>query len=242
MDVTGAVKAYLIDNCNFEDSWYHILLAFILFVPTALTFVFFGVSYYTRQVFWLFMSFALAIDWGFNYLISGWSQDPAPIPTCGGPRAFPSFMLEHSSFLYNYLMVSDFFFAVNLTWWDILLLQIWILLTWIASIELGYNNFRQALVGALIGHFLAFFTVCLIRMFIHPFRSYMLRTGLLHMIGYRDTIFANNDQVIAFAHTDIEHLKRVIVSNEYDPTDNDTLWNLLLRKFYHNVTNQIKLT
>ena len=238
MDVSGAIKTYLIDNCHFSNDWYHILLAFILFVPTALTFVFFGVSYYTKQVFWLFMSFALLVDWGFNTLISGWTPESAPVPTCGGPRAFPSFMLEHSSFMYNYLLLSNHFFNVNLTTWDIFLLQVWILLTWIASIELGYNNYRQALVGALIGHVLAFFTVCFFSIIIHPFRNYMLRTGLLHLVGYRDTIFENNDQNIIISKTDVEKLKQVVRSDNYDRANNDSLWSLLLFNFYHNFTYQ----
>jgi hypothetical protein len=235
MDVSGAIRAYLISNCHYDDSWHHILLAFILFVPTALTFVFFGVSYYTKQVFWLIMSFALAIDWGFNTLISGWAQEAAPVPTCGGPRAFPSFMMEHSAFMYNYLMISDHFFALNLTWWDVTWLQVWILLTWIASIELGYNNFRQALVGNLIGQVLSFLAVGLIRTFIYPFRRYMLRTGLLHFIGYRDTIFANDDLTLAFTQTDMQHLKNVVMSTEYDQNNNETLWRLMLANFSHNI-------
>ena len=81
MDVSGAIKEYLITNCHFTDTWTNIFFAFILFIPTALTFVFFGISYYNKQVFWLFMSFALATDWGFNLLISGWAPEPAPVAT-----------------------------------------------------------------------------------------------------------------------------------------------------------------
>jgi len=237
MDVGGAIKEYLINNCNFEDSWYHMFLAFILFVPTALTFVFFGVSYYTRQVFWLFMSFSLTIDWAFNLLISGWAPESSPVPTCGGPRAFPSFMLEHSSFMYTYLIASNHFFNLNMTEWDIFLLQVWVLLTWIASVELGYNSFKQALFGAVIGHFMAFFFVLIINFFIRPFRNYMLRKGILHLVGYRDTIFETVDLYITIAETDVELLKKVIVNYNYSNTRQ--LWDLLIFNFHHNTVNSI---
>ena len=59
MDVSKAIRDYLIATCDFEDTWYHIVLAVILLVPVALTFIFFGISYYTRQIFYLIMSLAL---------------------------------------------------------------------------------------------------------------------------------------------------------------------------------------
>jgi hypothetical protein len=193
MDVSGAVKAYLIANCNFKDTWFHILLAIILYVPTALIFVFLGVSYYTKQLFYLIMSLALTFDWALNTFISGWVQEAPPMATCGQPRAFPSFMLEHSSFMYSYLMLSNHYFKLHLTTWDVFLLQFWVLLTWIASTELGYNNYRQAIFGALIGHVMAFLFVFFLDLFIRPLRNYVHHRGFLHFLGYYDNIFVDED-------------------------------------------------
>jgi hypothetical protein len=235
MDVSGAIKAYLIDNCNFNDSWYNIFLAFILYVPSILTFAFFGISYYTRQVFWLFTSLALAIDWAFNLLISNWTLEPAPVPTCGGPRAFPSFMTEHSAFMYTYLLMSNHYFNLNLTEWDIFLLQVWVLLTWIASVQLGYNNYKQALIGGVIGHFMAFFFVFICNFFIRAFRNYMLHKGVLHFFGYRDTIYVSSDLTIVITETDLDKLKQIIMEGNYK--DTKSLWDALMISFHNSSKN-----
>lgn len=204
MDVQGAIRDYLVENCNFSDSWLHITFAIILYSPTVLTFIFFGVSYYTKQVFYLIMSMALSIDSIVNLLISNWIPDAAPVETCGGPRAFPSFFMEHSAFLFTYLLFSSHLFHLHVTLREIAMLQIWMLLTWIASVELGYNTFKQALVGAIIGHTLAMVCVLLIYVTKDRIREHMFYRGLLHRLGYVDSIFENSDAKIVLSKPDFD--------------------------------------
>lgn len=204
MDVQRAIRDYLIENCNFSDSWLHITFAIILYSPTVLTFIFFGVSYYTKQVFYLIMSVALSLDSIVNLLVSNWIPDAAPVETCGGPRAFPSFFMEHSSFLFTYLLFSSHLFHLHMTMREIFMLQVWLLLTWIASVELGYNTFKQAIVGAIIGHTGAMVCVLLVYALKDTIRAHLTRKSLLHWMGYIDTIFENGGAKIVLSRADYD--------------------------------------
>src|SRR5271166_3073801 len=114
MDLRRAIEEDLYKNCNFDKSSYHEFLALILFVPVALTAIFFGISYYTKELYYLVLSLMLALDIFLNFFISGLYFAPAPIPSCGGNRAFPSFKTEHAAFLYSFMVLSRHLFYLRL--------------------------------------------------------------------------------------------------------------------------------
>ena len=98
---------------------------------------------------------------------------------------------------------------------------------------------KQALVGALIGNLLSFFSVVIINMFIRPFRKYMLRKGILHFFNYRDTIFEADDLSIVLSETDIARLKNIIDHGNYDKSNIESLWDLLVSDFHNTSVNSL---
>jgi hypothetical protein len=229
MDLRRAIQEDLYLNCNWEDTPYHWLLAFILFVPVALTAIFFGISWYTKELYYLVLSIVLALDIFLNFFISGLYFAPAPIPTCGGNRAFPSFKTEHSCFLYTFMILSRHFFYLKLDDWAVFWLQVWVLLTWIASVELGYNNFKQALVGAVIGHSFAFVVILIVAPIIAKYRKYFMYRGLLHWMGYHDTIFEIDDTIRLRRH-ELGYLIKEIDKTKNSNGGEDEIWQNIINK------------
>lgn len=228
MDVPGAIRDYLINNCNYSDSWLHIVYALIVFSPTVLTFIFAGVSYYTKQIFYLFMSMALYVDSLLNLLVSNWIPWHAPVETCGGPRAFPSFFMQHSAFLITFLLLSRHVFKLHISPREIWLLQIWLLLTWVSAVDLGYNNFKQVLSGAIVGSTLAAACILLLYMTIGAIRLHILHDGLLHRLGYIDSIFVTTDSRITLAESQLRSL--IAAAKKGD----DIVWGNLLVTYGEN--------
>lgn len=226
MDLAKAIREDLYLNCKFEDTPYHLLLAFILFVPVALSAIFFGISYYTKELYYLVLSIALALDIFLNFFISGLYFAPAPLPSCGGNRAFPAFKTEHSLFLYMFLVMSRHFFFLKLGDWAVFWLQVWVLLTWIASVELGYNDFKQALVGGVVGAVFAAIVIMFVRLIIGKYRRYFMYRGLLHWVGYHDTIFEMDDTIKLRKHE-----LSLLVNETQKTKNNDELWEKLVNIF-----------
>ncbi len=227
MDLAKAIKEDLFLNCHFKDTLYHSLLAFILFVPIALSAIFFGISYYTKELYYLVLSIVLVLDIALNFFISGLYFAPAPLPTCGGNRAFPSFKTEHAFFLYIFLIMSRHFFYLKLDGWAVFWLQVWVLLTWVASVELGYNDFKQALVGGVVGASFGFIMVVVVALIIGKYRRYFMYRGLLHWVGYHDTIFDMDDTIRVRRH----ELPMVVIEIEKNTKKNgsfDELWESLV--------------
>jgi hypothetical protein len=232
MDLAEAIKQDLLTNCNFNDSYRYWFYAMVLFVPVGLTFVFFGISYYTKELYYFVLSCVLALDIFLNFFVSGLYFESAPLPQCGGSRAFPAFKTEHSTFLYNFMMLSNFFFLLKLDEWAVFWLQVWVLTTWIASVELGYNNFRQALVGAIIGQAFSFFLIVLVAAVMKRYRKYFVHNGIMHWLGYHDTIF-ENDETIRVRKHELYIIIDEIEKNQKIPEPQirtNTIWNNLVAK------------
>lgn len=194
MDVTGAIKAYLTLNCDYKDSFYNFILAIALFVPLALTFTFFGISYYTREIYYLTLSLALAFDYFINFFFTGLFLDPAPNPTCGGSQAYPSFLTQHSMFLYTFLLMSRQLFYLKLERHDVMFLQIWVLMTWVAALRLGYNNIEQAVIGAFIGQAFGLVAVTIVSLVVFYSREYIIYYNILQRTYYIDNIYKMHEK------------------------------------------------
>lgn len=211
MDVSKAVKAYLTLNCNYEDSFYNFILAIALFVPLALTFTFFGISYYTREIYYLTLSLALAFDYFINFFFTGLFLDPAPNPTCGGSQAYPSFLTQHSMFLYTFLLMSRQLFYLKLQRHDVMFLQIWVLMTWVAALRLGYNNIEQAVIGAFIGQAFGLVAVTIVSVIVAYTREYIISYNILQRAYYIDNIYKMHEKKTITKQT----LKTLIEKNNF---------------------------
>jgi hypothetical protein len=165
MDMVDAIVQHLHTNCDFDNSYFHYMLGLTHFVPIPMAFIFFGISYYSGEVYYLILSLGMGLDIILNYALTNMIGEPAPNPLCGGHTANPSFHTEHAFFLYTFMLLTQLFFKLKITSLEIFLLQIWVLLTWVATITLGYNSFNQAFYGSIIGSAAAFAFVYIIHIF-----------------------------------------------------------------------------
>ncbi len=188
MDMVTAIGEHLRKNCDFDNSYFHYALGLTHFVPIFITFIFFGISYYSGEIYFLILSFALALDYALNFILAGVLAEGAPNPLCGGTHANPSFHTEHAFFFYTYLLLSRFFFNLQMNWRDVVLLQLWVQLTWVSSVTLGYNSFEQALGGAYVGSVAAFVVQFIIYSVWRRVEPWLMTHPVVTRAGYSNTI------------------------------------------------------
>jgi hypothetical protein len=223
MDIDAAITSYLTLNCDYTDSFYNFVLAISLFVPLALTFIFFGISYYTREIYYLSLSFALTFDYIVNFFYTGLYQDPAPRPSCGGSRAYPSFITQHSMFLFTFLILSKQLYFLRLERHALVLLLAWVLTTWIAAIRLGYNSLEQAIIGAFIGQASALVAINALTVCIYFSKTVLLQHDLIRRFYYVDNIFKLHEQRMVT----LEGLKKAIKDLQLAPAAVTGIWDRL---------------
>lgn len=155
MSLTEAIESYLTLNCNYESTVVNQILAIVLYVPYAMIIIFWAVSWITKEIIWLVMSFSLFLDTLLNFFLTGLFLDPAPRPSCGGSSAYPSYLTEHWAFVVMFLFLARHLYNLSMSIPIVIMLVSGYLLTWIAAVRLGYTNYEQALSGAVVGHVFA---------------------------------------------------------------------------------------
>jgi hypothetical protein len=232
MEVKEAIMNHLIENCNFDNTYFHIILGLAHFSPVIVTVVIYTITYYTQEIFHAVMSFWLTVDTLVNYIITDNIVSEAPVPQCGGDHAYPSFQTEHAFFLYTYMTLAYYYYPIKMNTRDVILLQIWVLLTWVSNVTLGYNNFNQAFFGSLLGSGIAVVAHTLTYILFFFERENILEMSVVKTMGYKDTIFYNGPENTVKIHKqDIQSLVNVI-KNSYNSLDE--LWikisNLAVQK------------
>lgn len=191
MNVVGALQEQLRKDCLYDDTFFDFVLGAIHLVPYVVSFAFLGISIATREIFYTVLSGALWFNTILNYTLTWILADPAPVITCGGKAALPAFFSEHSFFLYVFVVTSYYLYNLRLNSLHIFLLQVWVIMSWVSSVILGYNYKYQVIWGASVGSYAAVVVQIFVYNIIWKNRTKLMQFKIVSAF-YRDSIFEPN--------------------------------------------------
>ena len=148
------LESIVIDVCPlFDSSISGAGLAVLLdFYPLLLTFSIFSISLYKQELYLMFVSFSLTLNWFLNYFLQNVIfLDHGAFLNCGSYHQNPSFSTQHICCLDTMLALYCVTWSRKIMYTNLFVLHLFSHMVVWARIFIGINTRTQLVVGSLVG-------------------------------------------------------------------------------------------
>lgn len=177
------------NSCPANTPFWNFFLAFTHFIPTALTLYLFYESWRTREVVYKWGTLGSIVNAIVNYAVINRLRSTMVASPCMGSFDDDAFSVESSMYLFTYFILNRQLYRFRLEDTVVLIGQVWVFGTWIATVTMGVQNILQAVVSSCIGTGVAIAYVIFVHSIYVPHRAWFHSTRVFKLAKTRDTMY-----------------------------------------------------